>query len=64
LSSKQRIEAFQRHWLGFDNAQTVAIYPALKTLQVPTLIVWGLEDMFFDKKRAYGLKDTIPAQNE
>jgi pimeloyl-ACP methyl ester carboxylesterase len=61
LSSKHRIEAFQRYWLGFDNKHTVAIYRALKTLQVPTLIVWGLKDFFFDKKWAYWLKDTIPA---
>ena len=60
FSSQQRIEAFQRYWLGFDNAQTVAIYSALKTLQVPTLIVWGLKDIFFDKKWAHWLKDTIP----
>ena len=60
LSSPQRIDAFQRYWLGFDNAQTVAIHGALKKLQVPTLIVWGLKDIFFDKKWAYWLKDTIP----
>ena len=60
LSSPQRIDAFQRYWLGFDNAQTVAIHGALKTLQVPTLIVWGLKDIFFDLKWAYWLKDTIP----
>jgi pimeloyl-ACP methyl ester carboxylesterase len=60
LSSQQRIEAFGRYWLGFDNAQTVAIHGALKALHVPTLIVWGLEDIFFDKKWAYWLKDTIP----
>jgi pimeloyl-ACP methyl ester carboxylesterase len=60
LSSPQRIDAFQRYWLGFDSAQTVAIHAALKTLQVPTLIVWGLKDIFFDKKWAYWLKDTIP----
>jgi pimeloyl-ACP methyl ester carboxylesterase len=60
LSSKQRIEAFQRYWLGFDNKHTVAIHPALKALQVPTLIVWGLKDFFFDRKWAYWLKDTIP----
>lgn len=60
LSSPQRIEAFQNYWLAFDNAQTVAIYPALKKLEVPTLIVWGLDDFFFDKKWAYWLKDTIP----
>jgi pimeloyl-ACP methyl ester carboxylesterase len=60
LSSPQRIDAFQRYWLGFDNAQTVAIHGALKKLQVPTLIVWGLKDIFFDKKWAYWLMDTIP----
>lgn len=60
LSSPQRIDAFQRYWLGFDNAQTVTIHGALKTLQVPTLIVWGLKDIFFDVKWAYWLKDTIP----
>jgi pimeloyl-ACP methyl ester carboxylesterase len=60
LSSQYRIEAFQRYWLGFDHAHTVAIHSALKTLQVPTLIVWGLGDIFFDKTWAYWLKDTIP----
>jgi pimeloyl-ACP methyl ester carboxylesterase len=60
LSSPQRIDAFQRYWLGFDNKHTVAIHDALKTLQVPTLIVWGLKDIFFDVKWAYWLKDTIP----
>jgi pimeloyl-ACP methyl ester carboxylesterase len=60
LCSRQRINAFQRYWLGFNNSHTVAIYSALKTLQVPTLIVWGLQDMFFDKKWAYWLKQTIP----
>jgi pimeloyl-ACP methyl ester carboxylesterase len=60
LSSQQRIEAFQRYWLGFDNTHTVAIHSALRALQVPTLIVWGSKDIFFDKKWAYWLKDTIP----
>jgi pimeloyl-ACP methyl ester carboxylesterase len=60
LSSPQRIDAFQRYWLGFDNKHTVAIHDKLKTLQVPTLIVWGLKDIFFDVKWAYWLKDTIP----
>jgi pimeloyl-ACP methyl ester carboxylesterase len=60
LSSPQRIDAFQRYWLGFDNKHTVAIHDKLKTLQVPTLIVWALKDIFFDVKWAYWLKDTIP----
>ena len=60
LSSPQRIEAFQNYWLAFDNKQTVAIHSALRALQVPTLIVWGLDDFFFDRKWAHWLKDTIP----
>jgi pimeloyl-ACP methyl ester carboxylesterase len=64
FSSPQRIDAFQRYWLGFDNAQTIAIHGALKALQVPTLIVWGLQDFFFDKKWAYWLRDTIPRARE
>jgi pimeloyl-ACP methyl ester carboxylesterase len=60
FSSPQRIAAFERYWLGFDNAHTIAIHDALKTLEVPTLIVWGLQDFFFDKRWAYWLRDTIP----
>ena len=60
LSSPRRIAAFERYWLAFDNAQTVAIHESLKRLKVPTLIVWGLADIFFDVKWAYWLRDTIP----
>jgi pimeloyl-ACP methyl ester carboxylesterase len=64
LSSPQRIDAFGRYWLGFDNAQTVAIRPALERLEVPTLIVWGLKDIFFDRKWAWWLKGTIPGTKD
>jgi pimeloyl-ACP methyl ester carboxylesterase len=64
LSSPERIEAFGRYWLGFDNKQTTAIHGALKKLNVPTLIVWGLKDIFFDKKWAYWLRDTIPGARQ
>lgn len=60
LSSPQRIRAFERYWLAFDNRHTVAVHERLKALHVPTLIVWGLQDIFFDKKWAYWLSDTIP----
>ena len=60
LSSPERIDAFARYWLGFDNRHTVAIHDRLKKLEVPTLIVWGLKDIFFDVKWARWLKDTIP----
>jgi pimeloyl-ACP methyl ester carboxylesterase len=64
LASPQRLDALARYWLGFDNTHTVAIHDALKTLQVPTLIVWALQDFFFDKKWAYWLRDTIPGARE
>jgi pimeloyl-ACP methyl ester carboxylesterase len=60
LATPERRANFCRYWLGFDNAQTVAIEPLLKKLQVPTQMVWGLKDIFFDVKWAYWLKRTIP----
>jgi pimeloyl-ACP methyl ester carboxylesterase len=41
-----------------------AIEPALRRLQVPTLIVWGTGDRFFDRKWAYWLRDAIPGATE
>jgi pimeloyl-ACP methyl ester carboxylesterase len=41
-----------------------AIEPALARLQVPTLIVWGTSDIFFRRKWAYWLRDTIPGATE
>lgn len=51
---------FHRYWLSFDNAQTVSIEPQLRRLKVRTLVVWALDDMYFDVRWAYWLKDTIP----
>src|SRR5579872_830983 len=42
----------------------LAIEPALARLQVPTLIVWGTSDRFFNRKWAYWLRDTIPGATE
>jgi pimeloyl-ACP methyl ester carboxylesterase len=42
----------------------LAIEPALARLQVPTLIVWGTGDIFFGRKWAYWLRDTIPGATE
>jgi pimeloyl-ACP methyl ester carboxylesterase len=41
-----------------------AIEPALARLRVPTLIVWGTSDIFFRRKWAYWLRDTIPGATE
>jgi pimeloyl-ACP methyl ester carboxylesterase len=42
----------------------LAAEPALARLQVPTLIVWGTGDVFFRRKWAYWLRDTIPGATE
>jgi pimeloyl-ACP methyl ester carboxylesterase len=42
----------------------LAVEPALARLQVPTLIVWGTDDLFFRRKWAYWLRDTIPGATE
>jgi pimeloyl-ACP methyl ester carboxylesterase len=40
------------------------VEPALRELRVPTLVVWGTGDEFFDVKWAYWLRDTIPGVTE
>jgi pimeloyl-ACP methyl ester carboxylesterase len=60
LATPERIENMRRYWLSFDCAQTVAIEPALRRLRVPTLVVWALDDVFFDVRWARWLADTIP----
>ena len=59
-ATKESRNNFHKYWLAFDNAQTVAIEPLLRKLKVPTLVVWALDDIFFDVKWAYWLRNTIP----
>ena len=40
------------------------VEPALTQLKVPTLIMWGTSDKFFNIKWAYWLRDTIPGATE
>jgi len=51
---------FHRYWTSFDNAQTLRIEARLRELKVPTLVVWALDDIFFDVKWAHWLGQTIP----
>ena len=51
---------FQRLMKSLRARDLLAIEPALARLQVPTLIVWGTGDIFFRRKWAYWLRDTIP----
>ena len=54
----------ERYIASVDAAELMAIEPALKGLNVPTLVVWGTGDVFFDISRAHWLRDTIPGVRE
>ena len=54
----------QRLLLSLHARDLLAAEPALKRLEVPTLIVWGTGDRFFHRKWAYWLRDTIPGATD
>jgi pimeloyl-ACP methyl ester carboxylesterase len=60
VGSERRTRDLQRFLAAFDNRHTVAIEARLKTLKMPTLIVWGTDDVYFDVKWARWLADNIP----
>jgi pimeloyl-ACP methyl ester carboxylesterase len=60
VGSAQRVRDLERFLAAFDNAQTVAVEGRLKTLHVPTLIVWGTDDVYFPVRWSEWLARTIP----
>lgn len=60
VKTEQRTRDLERFFAALDNKLTVAIEARLKTLQAPTLIVWGTDDVYFDVKWSHWLADTIP----
>lgn len=59
MATPQTRAGFHRYWISFDNAQTVAIEPALRRLRVPMPLVWGTGDIFFALQWARWLRDVI-----
>ena len=60
VRNEQRTRDLQRFLGAFDNKHTLAIEARLKMLKVPTLIVWGTDDVYFDVKWSRWLADNIP----
>jgi pimeloyl-ACP methyl ester carboxylesterase len=60
IASPERKDAFNRYWIAFDPAQTIAIEPRLRAFAKPVLIVWALDDVFFDVKWAHWLRGALP----
>ncbi|MGP3954667.1 alpha/beta fold hydrolase [Nonomuraea sp. 3N208] len=56
--------AFERLLASIDAEHLIAIEPQLTVLTVPTLVVWGTGDVFFDVSWARWLRDTIPGVRE
>lgn len=64
LGTPERARNFERFLCALDPADLLAVEPALRELTVPTLVVWGTGDVFFEKRWAYWLRDTIPGASE
>ena len=64
LRSEQRTRDLERFVGAFDHKHTLAIEPQLRRLKAPTLIVWGMDDVYFPVKWAHWLAEAIPAQGE
>jgi pimeloyl-ACP methyl ester carboxylesterase len=60
FSEPARAAAIQDYVCGMDHGVTVAIRDDLAHLHVPTLVVWGDADVFFDVSWATWLAETIP----
>lgn len=60
VRTEQRTLDLQRFLAAFDHSHTVAVEPRLRQLQVPTLIVWGTDDVYFPVRWAHWLAETIP----
>ena len=60
FATLERAREFERLLSAMDDADLVAVTPQLREITVPTLIVWGTGDAFFDVSWAYRLRDTIP----
>lgn len=56
----ERARQFERLLVSLDAGDLRAVTPRLRELTVPTLVVWGTGDAFFDVSWAYWLRDTIP----
>ena len=56
----ERARHFERLLTALDDGDLTAVTPRLAELTVPTLVVWGTGDEFFDVSWAYWLRDTIP----
>jgi pimeloyl-ACP methyl ester carboxylesterase len=64
LGTPERAREFERLLCSLRAEDLLAIEPRLRQLQVPTLVVWGTGDVFFERRWADWLHETIPGVSE
>jgi pimeloyl-ACP methyl ester carboxylesterase len=64
IGTPERALQFEHMLAILSPDDLLAAEPALEALTVPTLIVWGTGDTFFESKWAYWLRDTIAGASE
>ena len=64
LTSPALAAQYLRMFTAIRADDLLNVEPALTQLKVPTLIIWGTSDKFFNVKWAYWLRDTIPGATE
>ncbi|HZP29399.1 MAG TPA: alpha/beta fold hydrolase [Acidimicrobiia bacterium] len=64
LGTPEAARGFEQLLAGLAPDDLLAVEPALARLTVPTLVVWGTADPFFEVRWAYWLRDTIPGVTE
>jgi pimeloyl-ACP methyl ester carboxylesterase len=64
LSTAEAGRELERFITSLSAEDLLAVEPELKELTVPTLVVWGTGDVFFDVSWAHWLRDTVPGVTE
>lgn len=64
FAEPDRIRQLERFITSVSAAELVAAEPRLRELTVPTLVVWGTGDTFFDVSWAHWLQATVPGVTE
>jgi pimeloyl-ACP methyl ester carboxylesterase len=64
VGTPERARNFERTLAALDSADLAAVGGALRTLRVPTLLVWGTGDDAFGLPFAYELLEMIPGARE
>ncbi|MGZ6642567.1 MAG: alpha/beta fold hydrolase [Solirubrobacteraceae bacterium] len=60
LATTERARQFERWLTSLHARDLLAVEPALRRLEAPTLVAWGTGDRFFDVRWARWLAETLP----